>query len=206
MIGSNEVNKVIRKILSPELRRIGFQKVNTRHNYFYKDSVIWVIDITAIGAYSSSISDWPPASVFVEIGVYIKDCPLFHETKIKMSKAGEVLPKYYQCTLTKTLETSLNQCRYTENVRNPKGRERKDWWWIHPDGSNIEEVITDIASVFLNEGLPWLEQRSNLNEVLNELQKTREWRGKYHYCMHIAEKLGDKDAFLLYKGLYEEYK
>ncbi|SMQ80698.1 hypothetical protein SAMN05444673_3988 [Bacillus sp. OV166] len=33
MIGSPEVNKVIRKILSPTLKENGFNKVNTRNNW-----------------------------------------------------------------------------------------------------------------------------------------------------------------------------
>lgn len=40
MVGSFEINKVIRKILSPTLKENGFNKVNTRHNWSWNDYCI----------------------------------------------------------------------------------------------------------------------------------------------------------------------
>ena len=70
MIGSPEINKVIRKSLSPILKENDFNKVNTKNNWRWIDQCIWLLKISTVGNYFSDVSGWPPISIYVDFGIY----------------------------------------------------------------------------------------------------------------------------------------
>lgn len=169
-IGSPEINKVIREHLSLALREQGFQKVNTRHNWKFNQHNIWVIDVTAVGSYFSDVTGWPSMSIFVECGIYY---PFLNtgDFDVKIGRKGELLPRAHHCYLRLSLDNTLDQSAYTQTLKNPAERNRKDLWWIEPDGSNVEDVIMNIRDVTLNQALPWFEKHSDWSLVLKEFKK-----------------------------------
>ena len=129
MIGSPEINKVIRKILTPTLKGNGFNKVNTRHNWAWIDHCIWVLDITAVGKYFSDVTGWSPMSIHVELGIYYDFVPP-ENCDIKTGTEGKLLPKAHQSQLRKELYCNIDQAIYTNHFDNPAEIDRKDIWWI----------------------------------------------------------------------------
>lgn len=160
MIGSPEVNKIIRKILSPVLRANGFDKVKTRNNWGNHDPCIWVLNIRAVGVHS-----FPSMSIGVWLGIYYKfvspDIP--GRLHVKTDKDGKLLPEEWMCHVRNHLVLAdLNQTCYTKHLLSSAEVNRKDLWWIEPDGSNLEAVINDIKLAFLTQGISWFNNYSNL--------------------------------------------
>jgi len=203
MIGSPEINKVIRKFLSPVLKGNGFEKVNTRHNWGWKDHCIWVLDITAVGKYFSDVTGWSPMSVYVELGIYY-DFVSPKDGEIKIGTKGELLPKSHQCQLQRQLYCSLDQSKYTKDIDNPAEKERNDIWWIQPDGSNIEEVISDIKQDFITNGLKWLKKNTDLETAFIEIEKKNNSFNKFYKAKYFAEHLNDNAKLNEYNLLLEQ--
>ena len=182
-IGSPEINKVIRKYMSPALREQGFQKVNTRHNWKFNEHCVWVIDVTAVGSYFSDVTGWPSMSVDVECGIYY---PILNDEDfdVKIGKNGESLPRAHHCYLRLSLERTLDQSTYTQTLQNQAERNRKDLWWIEPDGSNVDEVVMNIRDVILNQAIPWFENYMDRSLVLESFKQS--------YNSSFFEKLNKK--------------
>jgi hypothetical protein len=75
MIGSSEVNRSLRTVLSPALRLAGFQKVRARHNWRYLTDSVWALHIKAVGAHFSGVTGFPPMSLVAELGLYYLEFP-----------------------------------------------------------------------------------------------------------------------------------
>jgi hypothetical protein len=203
MIGTPEINKVIRKILSPILKENGFDRVNTRHNWGWKDHCIWVLDITAVGKYFSDVTGWSPMSVYVELGIYYDFVPP-KGGEIKIGTKGELLPKPHQCQLQKQLYRSLDQSIYTDSLDNPAEKNRNDIWWVEPDGSNIGEDINDIKQSFLRDGLVWFLKNSDLKTAFNEIESEHDSFNKFYKSRYFAEHLNEDLKFEKYSHLLEQ--
>lgn len=203
MIGSPEINKVIRQILSPTLKENGFDKVNTRHNWGWKDNCIWVLDITAVGKYFSDVTGWSPMSVYVELGIYYDFVPP-KDGEIKIGTKGELLPKAHQCQLQKQLYCSIKQSNYTNHFDNPAEQRRNDIWWIEPDGANIEEVLNEIKQSFLSVGLVWLIKYTDLVTAFKEIESEHDSFNKFYKARYFAEHLNDNLKFKEYCHLLEK--
>jgi hypothetical protein len=157
MIGSPEINQVIRRLLSPTLRENGFSKVKTRNNWGYHDRCIWVLQIRAVGKRTA----FPSMSLGVGLGIYYDFLP--EEIPIKRDKDGNLIPEEYLCHIRNELFlANIDQSRFTKDLHNSAEAARKDVWWVEPDSSNIEEVINDIKLSFLKNGLKWFNDFTNL--------------------------------------------
>jgi hypothetical protein len=203
MIGSPEVNKIIRKTLSPVLKENGFTKVNTRHNWTWIDNSIWVMDITAVGRYFSDVTGWPPMSIHVDLGIYYDFIPA-NDKYLKMDGQGKVLPKTHQCHLQGELYSTLNQLKYMSNLSNPAEQKRKDLWWIEPDGSNIEEVIENVKQSFLTDGIDWFRKHTEIEHAFLEIEKEHDCLEKYYKAKFFAKHLNRDSKFEEYDQLFRQ--
>ena len=158
MIGSPEVNKVIRKIISPELRTVGFSKVRTRNNWHYDENVVWYVMFRSVGSYFSDVTGYPSQSLTCEYGVYFTNFPPHPRppmrTNPKADKDGLLIPKEYECHYRRSLDVIGNQTELKESLKNPAERNRTDIWWIARDGSNIEAAIEDLKIALITNALP----------------------------------------------------
>jgi len=205
MIGSPEINKVIRKSLSPILKENGFNKVNTRNNWRWIDQCIWVLKISAVGNYFSKVTGWPPMSIHVELGIYYVFIPNIEE--IKKGTNGELLPKEYQCHLREELNCNLDQSNYTRHLDNPADRTRNDIWWVEPDGSNVDEVIKDIGKSFVEKGLNWYINNTDLETAfINIENQLNDGYDKYYKAKYFAEFLKHEEKLNMYNYLFEQEK
>ena len=71
------------------------------------------------------------------------------KTVEKYNKSGLPLPKETECHLRFPLEKNDDQLEYTKTISNKIERNRKDIWWIDPDGGNIETVILDLKETLI---------------------------------------------------------
>ncbi|WP_139892385.1 DUF4304 domain-containing protein [Bacillus sp. D386] len=204
MIGSPEINKVIRKSLSPILKENDFNKVNTRNNWRWIDQCIWVLKISTVGNYFSDVSGWPPISIHVDLGIYYVFIP--SEEEIKKGTNGELLPKEYQCHIREQLNCNLDQSNYIRHLDNPAERNRSDIWWVEPDGSNIEEVMEDIRKSFSENGLNWYINNSDLETAFTNIENEHNGYNKYYKAKYFAEYLKRKEKLDKYNHLFEQEK
>ena len=159
MIGSNEINKSLRKIFSPVLRKNGFSKVRTRNNWGYHGTDIWVLNIRAVGNYFSQVTGWPPMSLTVWLGIFDTNDIGWREKNLKIDKDGLLLPQEYLCHKRSHLEISYDQSLYQNRLSSDPEKNRSDIWWIEPDGSNIEIAIDNVKKSFLKQGIIWLKSQ-----------------------------------------------
>ncbi len=205
MIDSPEINKVIRKSLSPILKENGFNKVNTRNNWRWIDQCIWVLKVSAVGNYFSDVTGWSPMSIHVNLGIYYVFIPS-EEDEIKKGINGELLPKEYQCHLREELNCKLDQSNYISHLDSPAERNRNDIWWVEPDGSNIDEVIKDIGKSFVEDGLNWYINNTDLETAFANIENQHNGYNKYYKAKYFAEYLKHKAKLDMYNHLFEQEK
>src|SRR5437773_1647127 len=116
MIGSPEVNKVIRRVLSPVLRQHQFSKVEVRNNWSWHGPCTWVFNTRAVGGYFSAVTGWPPMSVGVWLGVFYDFIPEEVPGTVRHSADGMPLPREYECHLRSALNCSLDQSGFTQQL------------------------------------------------------------------------------------------
>lgn len=201
MIGSSEVNKVLRRHLSATLRAQGFQKVDARNAWAWHDHVIWVFLVRSVGSYFSQVTGWPPMSLTVSLGVFYDFIP--PPSPIKSDSRGRLLPKEYECDLRfrSALQRSIDQSDRTIKLSNAAERNRNDIWWIDPDGANVNEVIPDIASSLIVQGMPWFEGLVDLNTAFCEIENDKDCYSKFRAAKYFAKQLDLPGKFALYSEL-----
>ncbi len=161
-VGPSEVNKLIRRVVSPALRECGFTKVRTRNNWKYLEDRVWYIMIRSVGSYFSDVTGYPPQSLTAEYGVYFTDFPPNPRpalsTTPKTDKDGLVVPKEHECHYRNSLENISSQKKLRISISSEVERRRTDVWWISPDGSNMEEAVEDIRLSLLQNAIPKMER------------------------------------------------
>lgn len=205
MISSPEINKVLRKHLSPTLRENGFSSVSARKAWRWHNHCIWVFNIRAVGSYFSDVTDWPPMSVCAWLGIYYD---FIHDSQVilKTDKKERLIPEEYQCHFRSHLIRTLDQSRFTNRLRNPAERNRKDIWWIERNGSNVQEVVENINLAFLEQGKTWFEKFTDLESVFKEIESERNGYNKFFKAKFFAKHLRNKDKTKLYEELYQKEK
>jgi hypothetical protein len=202
-IGSPEVNKSLRRLVSPVVRAHGFQKVGPRKSWSWRDSCIWICFIRSVGSYFSTVTGWPPMSLVVDLGVFYDFIP--SRRKIKQDSKGQLLPEEYQCELIfrSQLSRLIDQDSYTMRLANPADRARRDIWWIERDGSNVEEVAVDIAARFVDQARPWFDKLSDLNFAFAQIENEKDCYSKYRAATYFAKRLGLEEKYTHYSKFLE---
>jgi hypothetical protein len=191
------VNRALKIRVTPLLRKIGFDKVEARRAWHWRQDLVWVFTIRAIGG---NLGDriWPPSSVNVLLGVFYRFFPQrpSHVTASKVTlqtdRQGRPQPAEDVCHMRAHLECGLDQSERTLDAENPAERKRRDLWWVDPDEANADEVASDIAISLFEHGIPWYERVSNLNEALALVEIERDSFSKYSRAFFLAREVGDQ--------------
>ena len=152
MSASEHMNKPLRRLVSPVLRAAGFQRVDARNAWSWRDDCVWVFNIRAVGSYFSDVTGWPPSTVGVWLGVRFSF--ISSPGPVKLDKSGRPLPAEWMCHLRSHLNRRLDQHDRISALSNAAERRRTDLWWVDRHGANAEEVALDIAYVLSEYGLP----------------------------------------------------
>jgi hypothetical protein len=162
---SKDIDKKIRSDIFPELKENGFILTKGRTAWGWHDECIWVFNISSVGNYHSSITNWPSASITVNLGIYYTYLPKIYE--LKRDDKDLLYPKENECHRRGILTCSYDQSKYTKQANcNTSEKNRRDIWWIQPDGSNITEVINDIHKCCLKYAVKWFLEKSNKEQTL----------------------------------------
>jgi len=202
MIGSPQIDKYIRKTISPILRNNGFSKVKTRNNWAYQEKCIWIFNIRSVGYYFSQVTGFPPMSLTAWLGIFYTFIP--HPPKIKVDKDGLLLPPEYAGHLRLTLKNHNCKLQIRSRLKNPLEVQREDIWWIDPDGCNLEPMINDLAKSLQTEGIPWLKYGTDLNNAFDFIQKERDCYNKFRLAMYLSKEIGNEKEYIKYTHLWEE--
>ncbi len=202
MIGSPDIDKHIRKIISPILRESGFYKVKTRNNWAYRDKCIWIFNIRAVGNYFSQVTGFPPMSLTAWLGVFYTFIP--SQAKIKTDKDGLLLPPEYCGHMRYTLTNHDYSLQIRSGLENPAEAERTDIWWIEPNGNNVELMVNDLAESLKTIGIPWLLNMTDLEKVLLLIKKWNDCYEKFRLAMYLLKEIGKEEEYNMYKKLFEE--
>lgn len=194
MSSSNSIiNKELRKHVSPVLREAGFDRVDARNGWAFRQRHIRVFNIRAVGRTFSEVTGWPPSSLTVWLGVYFPFIPEPPAESLKHDANGEPRPAEHHCHMRTHLERRIRQASLLRSLPNRAERKRRDVWWISPGGEEADDVAADIASVLLKRGLPWFDQASDLKSALREIERERDCLQKFFRAHHVARTLGDEE-------------
>jgi hypothetical protein len=199
---SAEINKVLRRTLSPLLRQSGFDKVDPRNGWAFKADCIWVFSIRAVGSYFAGVTGWPASSFCAWLGVYYTFIP--EAAPIKTDQSGRLLPAEYRCHMRSHLSRGIPQAMETSRLSNPPERRRTDIWWLDPAGSNAEEVASDLSTVFVSEALPWFCRCTDLAATLSTVEAERDCFNKFVLASYLAHKLFLPATESKYRALAEK--
>ncbi len=197
MISSPEINKLLRKTLSPVLRENGFSIVQARKAWGWHSHCIWVLDIRAVGNYFSQVTGWPPMSVGVWTGIYYDFIPQ-EGPSVDVDTKGRPYPAEVACHIRSHLQTSLDQDRYQSRLPSSAERKRKDIWWVAPNGDNIGDVVEDIARCFLTQGVRWFNSHTVLENAFSEIESGQDCYIKFYQATYFALFLGDERKYQEY--------
>ena len=114
MIGSPEINKLLRRLVCPVLRDNGFIEVAPRKAWGWHEKSIWVFEIRAVGKTFAEVTGWPSMSVSTWLGIYCEDRPA--GIPVKRDAKGRLLPDEFLCHERSHLDCTLDQKRFTKNL------------------------------------------------------------------------------------------
>jgi hypothetical protein len=200
MIGSSEINKSIRKIISPTLRENQFSKVRTRNNWRYLEKCIWVFNIRAVGNHFSQVTGYPPMSVVVNLGCYYTFFP--SSNFVKVDKDGLLIPAEYLCQSRIQLSNHDINRHSRHSVYNTVNENRDDIWLITPDGENVDIMVQDICDSFNFQGIPWFEKMTDLEIVYSFIKSEADCLIKFEKAMYFSKELGFQSEYEFYKKQY----
>ena len=175
---SRDVTRAIRRLVWPVLREHGFAAFSGRSAWRYVgDSV----DVVNFQSFSASLADAVGCTTFsfsVNLGVWLPP-DASEELEPKRDAQGRLRPAEYQCVPhRRRLQKSLAQPWFKpfssdtrawlpslrlhrkglEKVLRKDTHDRRDTWFVLPDGSNLEQCLEDVLRAMREEGLPWFEQ------------------------------------------------
>jgi hypothetical protein len=206
VISSPDIDKLLRRRLSPILREDGFAKVSARKSWGWHGHCVWVLQIRAVGNYFSQVTGWPPMSVCVWTGVYYDFVPFTGHTPPKADNKGRLIPDEAYCHMRSHLSCTLDQQVYTKALKLPAERSRKDIWWFEPDGSNMAAAVEDIARCFVSEGEQWFLRYTDLPATFAYMESERDCYVKYYKAKYFAKHLGLDERYRMYADLAEKEK
>jgi hypothetical protein len=195
------LNRSLRKILSPALREIGFQHVDARKAWFWREQCIWVFIVKAVGHYFSQGTGWPPGSVGVELGVYYTFAP--RPPTIEVDDDGRLRPAEYLCHVRSHLDCHLNQAARTRTLEAPPERTRTDLWWFDPEAGDADAIAADVKRSLLEDGLAWYSEVSDLRRAFSIIERMNDCLEKFTKAALLARRIGDDEARKKYDALAE---
>jgi hypothetical protein len=196
MTPSALINKSLRKHVAPVLKSAGFEKVD------WKADCVWVFNIRAVGSYFSEVTGWPPSSVCVWLGLSYDFIP--QPDSVQRDALGRVRPAEHLCQLRSKLQRRKAGGRCSSTLRNPGERNRRDIWWLEPDGSDADEVAIEIAQLVTEDALPWYTRCTNLELAFADIETERDCLNKYVRAAYLAKRLKRTELAAKYAKLAKE--
>jgi hypothetical protein len=138
-IGAADVTRVLRRVLYPALKDIGFTKIKGRCAWRNHGDCVWVLQIRTVGKRFASITGYPHVSLCGELCIFYPDFPAPDPTRpeYRPPRGKDQLyePKPPDCPIRYSLQVSLDQAAERAIIKSQTERNRDDVWYVQPDGS-----------------------------------------------------------------------
>lgn len=154
MISPLTINKALRQHLAPALRRHGFDLVKARKAWGWHPPAIYVLEVDNVGNAFSKATGWPMHALRAAAGIWVES-GTESEPGLFRDEQGRLRPDLAACQQRLQLQCTMNQSAWQTQLPDAAERERTDIWWTEDDGSNLTEVVRNIADVFLAQAVPW---------------------------------------------------
>ncbi len=152
-VSSKDVNRALREIVWPALREEGFSRRTARTAWRDRAEQVDVVNFQSFNAYLADGLDCTTFSFAVNLGVYPR-CLHDIDSRVK-EKDGHLRPEEWQCGFRLSLERRVDQGEI----------DRRDIWFVRPDGANITTVVHDARDVIREEGLPWFDRLDGVERM-----------------------------------------
>lgn len=160
-VDSSVVNKEIKSVIRLLLQDAGFTQFTTRTAWRYPAEKTDVVNFQSFNSYLANSVGCTTYSFCVRLGCSFDAIPRGERVK---RKDEFFRPEEYECHFRLTLQKTIPQ----PNLK------RTDVWYVDPLGQNLKVVIEDAKKAILENGLPWFNRFTDLNEVLRTLQEDSE--------------------------------
>lgn len=164
-MNSKIVTKALSTALRPVLRELRFTKIATRRAWRVNPDTIEVIGFHSFTLYQAFDHKCTTFSLAVVCGVHY---PSAHDVLMPVTPAPEY-PKETMCRVQTRLKKTIPQNEL----------DRRDIWFVREDGSNLDEVISDIRDVVKIQGVAWLSKFADLDQAMRALEQEPEAPGDY---------------------------
>jgi Domain of unknown function (DUF4304) len=166
-VDARDVTRVIRRIVWPALRPEGFDAFTGRTAWRYVGDAVDVVNFQSFGASVADAVGCTTFSFSVNLGVCLpQDGParlrpavyecVPHRRRLEKSLAQPWFQPFRGDTRRWPLSLRLHREGLRKVLRSDT-HDRRDTWFVKPDGSNVEECIEDALRALREEGLPWFE-------------------------------------------------
>jgi hypothetical protein len=157
-IDSKVVDRSLREILWPELKAIGFRRTG-RTAWRDRPSAIQVVCIQSFNSYLADGLGATTFSFSVPLGVFY---PIVAAAGLSHFRGDPRRPAEWDCHARYHLGKGISQAGEWLRDWPP---DRRDIWFVRPDGTNLDEVVRDAHDRIFGEGIAWLERLADLREA-----------------------------------------
>lgn len=168
--------KYVRRVLDAHATRFldesGMDFYHDQFFYKYTDEAIYFAEVGVSGAFRGE--HWKSLSCTLHI--YYKDFPGFG--KPPLHESGNPVPAYRQSRLRFIQERTIAQSEIYEKLSNTTLAFDRNFWHVLDDESNIPEVISDMATVLREKGLPLVQRDTYSRESMLEREVLAKQRAK----------------------------
>lgn len=146
-VDSTVVTRQLREHLRPRLREAGFSKFTGRTSWRDLGEIVWVVNAQSFSSHIAHGVGCTTYSFGVNLGIYYRG----NITSV----SPNTWPRVELCTFRFVALKSIAQPMF-----HPYGQrrrtDRRDVWYVTPDGSNIMQAVQDATAVILGPGLSQL--------------------------------------------------
>jgi hypothetical protein len=192
-IDAKVVNRALREIVWPDLKRLGFSRRTPRSAWRDRPDAIQVVNFQSFNSYLAEAIGSTTYSFGVNLGVFYP--AIAEQSSDAAFIPDELRPAEWHCQARKHLGKGIVQpneplSRRWFDPRAPRSSlgtwvDRPDVWYVLDDGSNLDVVVNDARDRIIEIGLPWLDRLSDLGEARRHFE-TVESSG-------LAPGIGDED-------------
>jgi hypothetical protein len=172
-IDSKVVDRSLRAILWPALKAEGFDRRSGRTTWRDRPGCVQTVNVQSFNNYLAEAIGSTTFSFSVNLGV-------FYAVIAEHSALGAFVkdpsrPAEHHCHARYHVAKGISQPNAPSTKRwfDPRvprptlgaWEDRPDVWYVHRNGSNVDEAVADTRDRVVTIGLPWLERLSDLSEA-----------------------------------------
>ena len=197
-IDSRVVNRALRQIVWTALQPLGFTRRTQRTAWRDRPDSIQVVNFQSFNSYAAEVMATTSYSFAVNLGVFYP--AIAERSAVARFIKDQSRPAEPHCHARKILSKGIAQSDEVAPARRVDPRssptagqwvDRPDVWFVVPDGSNVNAVVSDALSRILEVGIPWLERLSDLREARGHFREVEDsWQGRGLLAEHYGGTLG----------------